>query len=326
MKSKLFAITLIIIAAITLFSFLGWFLLKPEPVLLQGEVAATSVKVSSQMPGRVDSLVVRAGDVVRKGDPLYHITSQTVNAKLTQAEAVRQAAAYQSTKVDNGARKQVVEQAYEMWQKSIVGLDLVEKTYKRVKNLYDNGVVPAQKMDEAEAQYKSAKATVTMAEAQYSMAKEGAQWEDKKSAAALVAQAGGAVAEVESYLNDAAQTAPIDGEVASIIAQNGELVGAGYPVVTIVDLTDNWVVFNVKETMLPKMPKGKKLTAYYPALDKTVEIEVTYIAVEASYATWTATRTSGEFDVRTFEVHCRPVQKVDGIRPGMSVTVDYDTL
>lgn len=326
MKSKLFAITLIIIAAITIFSFLGWFLLKPEPVLLQGEVAATSIKVSSQMPGRVTSLTVRAGDAVSKGDPLYHITSATVSAKLTQAEAAKEAASYQNIKVDKGARKQVIEQAYEMWQKSIIGLDLVEKTYKRVENLYNSGVVPAQKRDEAEAQYKAARATAVMAEAQYTMAREGAQWEDKRSAAALVAQAGGAVAEVESYLNDAAQVAPITGEVASIIAQNDELVGAGYPVVTIVDLNDNWVVFNVKETMLPKMPKGAKFKAYYPALNQSTEIEVTYIAVEASYATWTATRTSGEFDVRTFEVHCRPTQPLAGVRPGMSVTVDYSTL
>lgn len=326
MKSKLFAITLITIAVITILSFIGWFLLKPEATLLQGEVAATSIKVSSQMPGRIGSLKVRAGDMVHKGDSLYHITSATVNAKLTQAQAVRSAAAYQSTKVDNGARKQVIEQAYEMWQKSIIGLDLVEKTYNRVKNLYESGVIPAQKMDEAQAQYKAALATVTMAKAQYTMAKEGAQWEDKKAAAALVDQAGGAVAEVESYLNDAAQLSPIDGEVASIIAQNGELVGAGYPVVTIVDLDDNWVVFNVKETMLPKMGKGKTMAAYFPALDKSAQIKVTYIAVEASYATWTATRASGEFDVRTFEVHCRTVQPLEGVRSGMSVTVDYSEL
>lgn len=326
MKSKLFAITLIIIATITLFSFIGWFILKPEPVLMQGEVAAKSIKVSSQMPGRVDSLTVRQGDLVTKGEFLYRITSNTVNAKLTQAQAVEQAASAQSTKVDNGLRKQMIEQAYEMWQKSLIGLELAEKTYNRVKNLNQSGVLPAQKLDEAQAQYKAAKATVTVAQAQYSMAKEGAQWEDKTAAAALVKQAGGAVAEVESYLNDAAQYAPISGEISSIIAQSDELVGAGYPVVTIVDLTDNWVVFNLKETMLPKISKGKRFNGYVPALDKTIELEVSYIAAEASYATWAATRTSGEFDIRTFEVQCRPTTSVEGLRPGMSITVDYDNI
>lgn len=326
MKSKLFSITLIVVAAITLASFIGWFIIKPQPVLMQGEVAAKSVKISSQMAGRVDSLTLRQGDVVKAGDFLYRITSQTVNAKLTQAEAVKRAAAAQSTKVDNGARKQIIQQAHDMWQKSLVGLDLARKTYERVKNLYASGVVPTQKMDEAEAQFKAAQTTASAAEAQYSMAKEGAQWEDKTAAAAIVAQAGGAVAEVESYLNDAAQYATVGGEISSIIAQNGELVGAGYPVITIVDLTDNWVVFNLKETMLPKVPKGKRFMGYLPALDKSVELEVTYIAAEASYATWAATRTSGEFDIRTFEVQCRPVGVVEGMRPGMSVTVDYDAI
>lgn len=326
MKSRLFAITLIIIASITIFSFVGWFILKPEPVLMQGEVAARSVKVSSQMAGRIDSLMVRQGDVVNKGDFLYRIKSNTVRAKLTQAEAVKRAAAAQSTKVDNGLRKQMIDQAYEMWQKSLVGLDLAEKTYARVKNLYTSGVVPAQKLDEVEAQYKAAKATVVVAEAQYSMAREGAQWEDKAAAAALVAQAGGAVAEVESYLDDAAQYAPVSGEISSVISQCDELVGAGYPVITIVDLSDNWIVFNLKETLLPKIQKGKRLSGYVPALDMSVEMEVSFIAAEASYATWAATRTSGEFDVRTFEVQCRPLVPLEGLRPGMSVTVDYDTL
>lgn len=326
MKSKVYTITLILIAAITAVAFVGWFLLEPAPYLLQGTVEASSYKVSSKVPGRVDSLTVRRGDAVVRGQFLYGISSPEVYAKLTQAEAARSAAEALQEKVDAGARTQQKQQAYEMWQQSLAGLDLARKTYDRVKNLYEQGVVPAQKLDEAEAAWKAMLTTSTAAKAAYELALEGAQQEDKAAARAVVEQAGGAVSEVESFVTETRQFAPVDGEVSSVISENGELVGAGFPVVTIVDRSDAWVVFDVKETMLPKIKMGMRFRGYFPALDSTIELTVDYIAAEASYATWTATRTSGEFDVKTFEVHARPTQRIDLLRPGMTVTVDYDAL
>lgn len=326
MKSKVYTITLILIAAITAVAFVGWFLLEPAPYLLQGTVEASSYKVSSKVPGRVDSLTVRRGDAVVRGQFLYGISSPEVYAKLTQAEAARSAAEALQEKVDAGARTQQKQQAYEMWQQSLAGLDLARKTYDRVKNLYEQGVVPAQKLDEAEAAWKAMLTTSTAAKAAYELALEGAQQEDKVAARAVVEQAGGAVSEVESFVTETRQFAPVDGEVSSVISENGELVGAGFPVVTIVDRSDAWVVFDVKETMLPKIKMGTRFRGYFPALDSTIELTVDYIAAEASYATWTATRTSGEFDVKTFEVHARPTQRIDLLRPGMTVTVDYDAL
>lgn len=325
MKSKVYTITLIIIAVITVVAFIGWFVLKPAPYIMQGTVEATSYKVSSKVPGRVDSLTVKRGDAVTKGQFLYGISSPEVYAKLTQAEAARSAATAMQDKVDAGARKQQIQQAYEMWQQSLAGLELAQKTYNRVKNLYDQGVVPAQKLDEAYAALKAMKTTSVAAHAAYSMATEGAQWEEKAAAKAMVEQAGGAVSEVESYVTETRQYAPVDGEVSSVVSENGELVGTGYPVVTVVDLSDAWVVFNIKETMLPRIRMGTKFNGYFPALDKTYELTVDYIAAEASYATWAATRTSGEFDVKTFEVHARAAGRIDNIRPGMTVTVDYNS-
>ena len=326
MKSKVYTIALIVIAIITVVAFIGWFVLKPAPYIMQGTVEATSYKVSSKVPGRVDSLTVKRGDRVTRGQFLYGISSPEVFAKLTQAEAARSAAAAMQDKVDAGARKQQIQQAYEMWQKSLAGLELAQKTYDRVKNLYDQGVVPAQKLDEAQANLRAMKTTSVAAEAAYNMATEGAQWEDKAAAKAVVEQAGGAVSEVESYVTETRQYAPVDGEVSSVVSENGELVGTGYPVVTIVDLSDSWVVFNVKETLLPKIKIGTKFQGYFPALDRSCELTVTYIAAEASYATWAATRTSGEFDVKTFEVHARAAAQIDDLRPGMTGTVDYNRL
>lgn len=324
MKSKAYTITLIVVACITVVALIGWFILKPQPFVLQGEVEATSYKVSSKVPGRIDSIAVKRGDVVRQGDFLYRISSPETEAKLWQAEAAKNAATAMQLKADRGTRRQQIDQAYEMWQKAEAGLELAQKTYARVKNLYEDGVVPAQKLDEAEANLQSMRTSASAAKAAHSLAVEGAQQEDKAAAAAKVAQAAGAISEVEAYVSDFYQYAPVNGEVSSVISEMGELVGTGFPVVTLVDLSDTWVVFHIKETMLPKITVGTKIQGYFPALDKTYELTITYIAAEASYATWTATKTSGEFDIRTFEVHARPAKAIDNIKPGMTVTVDYN--
>lgn len=145
----------------------------------------------------------------------------------------------------------------------------------------------------------------------------------KEAAAAQVRQAEGAVSEVESYLSDALVYAPVTGEVSTIIAEAGELVGTGYPVVAILDMSDVWVTFNIKEDLMPDIHIGTRMTGYIPALDRSVEFEVTYIAVQADFATWSATRTQGGFDIRTFAVKAKPTQDVEYIRPGMSVLVNW---
>ena len=143
---------------------------------------------------------------------------------------------------------------------------------------------------------------------------------------AKLRQAEGAVSEVESYIGDAMVYSPVTGEVSTVIAEEGELVGSGYPVVAILDMSDMWVTFNVKETLLPGMKLGTRMTGFVPALDRDVEFEVTYIAPQADFATWAATRTQGGFDIRTFAVKARPVSVAENMRPGMSVLVDWDKI
>ncbi len=134
------------------------------------------------------------------------------------------------------------------------------------------------------------------------------------------------VSEVESYASDAIQYSPIDGEVSTVIAEPGELIGPGYPVITLLDMNDLWVTFNVKEDLLPKVKIGSILTAYVPGLAKTIQLKIDYMAAQAEYATWSATKTRGDFDIRTFEVKARPVKRIAGLRPGMTVTVNWDEI
>ncbi|MCI7140281.1 efflux RND transporter periplasmic adaptor subunit [Alistipes sp.] len=313
----------VIILAVVLIS---WYLDRRVPMLIQGTVECTTYKASSKVPGRIDQMKVEEGQQVEKGQLLYMLSTPELDAKLQQAEAVKSAAAALDAAAVAGARIQQIEAALNMWEKAQAGLELARKTYERVQNLYNEGVIPAQKLDEAEANYKAMEATALAAKAQYDMASDGARKEDKEAAAARVRQAEGAVSEVESYLSDAAVYAPVTGEISTIIAEEGELVGSGYPVVAILDMSDLWVTFNIKETMLPSMKIGTRMTGFVPALDRDVEFEVTYIAPQADFATWAATRTQGGFDVRTFAVKAKPVSAAENMRPGMSVLVDWEQI
>ena len=316
-------VAILIVAAVVL---IGWYLVQSAPVMIQGTVECTTYKASSKIAGRIEDMKVVQGQSVECGELLYVLSTPELNAKLQQAEAVKSAAAAMDEKALQGARQQQIDAARNMWQKAQAGKELAQKTFERVQNLYKEGVVPAQKLDEADANYRAAVATESAAKAQYDLAVEGASREDKAAAAAQVRQAQGAVNEVESYISDAMVYSPVKGEVATVIAEAGELVGTGYPVVTILDTSDVWATFNIKETMLPKIKVGTRMQGQIPALDRTVEFEVAYIAVQADFATWNATRTQGGFDIRTFAVKAKPVTDVPDIRPGMSVIVNWSEL
>jgi len=312
-----------LIIVIILVFIIGIYVYKPEPVILQGEAVASEVRISGKVPGRIKAFMAEEGSSIQAGDTLVIIDSPELNAKLDQATSAENAALAQNKKANKGARKELILGAYEMWQKSLVGVDITKKSFDRVQRLYDKGVLPAQKRDEAEAQYKAAVATANAAKSQYDMALNGAELEDKEAALALVGRAKGAVKEVESYLQETTLTSPIDGEISEIYPKRGELVGTGAPIMTIVDMNDIWFSFNVREDLLGSMKAGSTFKVKIPALNnQEVEVKISYVKALASYATWKATKTSGQFDVKTFEVRARPTQKVADLRPGMTALVE----
>ncbi|MDR1939129.1 MAG: efflux RND transporter periplasmic adaptor subunit [Tannerellaceae bacterium] len=311
-----------VLVVIGLIALTGFFLLTPPDDYVMGQAEATQVRISGKLPGRIAAYYYGEGDKVRKGDTLVFIDTPEIHAKLMQAEAARAAAEAQSAKAIAGTRSQEVTGAYEMWQKAKAGLDIAQKSFQRVQNLYDKGVVPAQKRDEAEANYKAMEATEKAAKSQYDMAKAGARAEDKKAAAALVSQASGAVAEVEAYMEESILLSPIDGEVSERFPQLGELVGTGAPIMNITDLDDVWVTFSVREELLNSMKTGTEIKAFVPALDnRQVVLKVYYMKDMGTYAAWKATKTTGQYDSKTFEVRARPTEKITGLRPGMSVII-----
>ena len=314
-RTGLFALIIVIV----IIFIIGLIVNKPEPLIIEGEAVASEVRISGKVPGRIHEFRAEEGAFVKAGDTLVVIESPELSAKLEQANAAEEAAQAQNKKAIKGARKEMVLGSYEMYQKALAGVDIAQKSYGRIQRLYDKGVVPAQKRDEAEAQYKGAVATANAAKSQYDMALNGAENEDKEAARALVDRAKGAVNEVESYLQEITLVSPINGEVSEIYPKRGELVGTGAPIMSIVDLNDIWFTFNVREDLLGDLKMGKVFKVKVPALnDQIITVKVDYIKALASYATWKATKTTGQFDLKTFEVRARPTARNADLRPGMT--------
>lgn len=322
-RSNMLLAFITLLGVVALVALAGFLLLREGEVVIQGQAEATEYRVSGKVPGRILELRVTEGQRVLKGDTLAILDTPDITAKMEQAQAAKAAASAQNRKAIKGARSEQIDGAYELWQKALAGVTIMEKSFTRVNNLYNKGVMSAQKKDEAEAQYKAAVATAKAAESQYRMAVNGAEREDKQAAQSLVDRAQGAVAEVESYLKESVLLAPATGEISEIFPERGELVGSGAPVMTVTDLSKMWVTFNVREDLLKELKKDSLVEAIVPALDnKKVTLKVTYLKDLGSYAAWKATKMTGTFDARTFEVRATPVKPVEGLVPGMSVLIE----
>ena len=320
-NSNMLLAFLTLLGVIALVAVVGFFMLRKGPEIIQGQAEVDEYRVSSKVPGRILEFRVKEGQTVQAGDTLAILEAPDIAAKMEQARAAEAAAQAQNEKAIKGARQEQIQAAYEMWQKAQAGVDIAEKSYKRVKNLFEQGVMPAQKLDEVTAQRNAAIATEKAAKAQYTMAKNGAEREDKMAAAALVERAKGAVAEVESYVKETFLIAQAAGEVSEIFPKVGELVGTGAPIMNIAILKDMWVTFNVREDLLKNLTMGAEFEAIVPALDnKAIKLKVDYMK-DLGTAAWKATKTTGQFDLKTFEVRARPMEIVEGLRPGMSVII-----
>ena len=305
--------------AIVAIGLIGTLAFKSEPEVIQGYVEVSEYRVSSKVPGRVLELRVKEGDYVKVGDTLAILDAPDVKAKLAQAQSAESAASAMDQMANNGARREQINGAFALLQQAKAGLEIAQKSYNRVQRLYDEGVMSAQKRDEAFANYKALEAQVKAAKSQYDMAVNGARREEKLAAAAQVNRAKGAVQEVNSYINETMQLAQKEGEVSDVFPKVGELIGTGSPIMNISILDDMWGTFNVREDQLNGMQVGSTITAFVPAFNKEIKMKVYYIKDQGSYATWKATKANGQYDLKTFEVKARPIKPFEGLRPGMSL-------
>jgi HlyD family secretion protein len=309
------------VCVVLIVGMIGYFAIGRDAEIIQGQIDVEEYRVSSKVPSRVLHILVKEGDYVNVGDTLAILEAPELTAKATQAQGAIDAATALSNMANNGARKEQIQGAYELWQQAKAAKEIAEKSYNRVQRLFDEGVMTAQKRDEAFAMYKASEAQEKAAKSQYDMAVNGARAEEKAAAQGQVKAFSGQMDEVKVYEKETIQIAPIAGEVATIYSKVGELLGSGSPIMTISIMDDLWGAFNMREDQLKGLKKGDTFTAYLPAFDKEIEMKVSSIKDQGSYATWKATKSNGQFDMKTFEVKARPTKKFDGLRPGMSVIV-----
>lgn len=310
-KRNIIFIFLIIVGIFTGFGIYAYN--QANTLILQGEADVKTIDLSSKVVGRVLKINVQKGDTVKKGDVLIELDTPEINAKAEQADAMLELAIAQQEKINNGTREEQIGMAK-------ANFDVAKKTYERMTRLHNEGVIPTQKLDEATAKYQAAKE-------QYTMLVNGAQKEDRLSAAANVRRARGANSEVSSYLKENKIISSIDGVVTEINVEESELVGAGFPIVTVVDNNDCWITFNLREDLLSKIKNGTEFDVTLPALgEKPVRVKVNYISVMGNFANWRATKAKGDFDMKTFEVRAIPVEPQKDIRAGMSAIFDWKKL
>ena len=321
-KDRMLILTIVVVILIlAALAIIGFLCIKPGPDTVQGQADATELRISGKLPGRVEEIYVEEGDRVKQGDTLVRIHSTLVEARLGQAEAMESAASATNAGVDAGTRPQLIQAAYEVWQQAIAAKGIAQKTYDRMQNLYEKGVVSEQKRDEAKAAWQAASAGEAAAKSQYELAKSGARKEEKEAAKAMVEVARGGVNEVNALLEDQYLTAPCDGEITEIFPNVSELIATGAPVMSL-QKDDHWVVFNVRENLLKDISLGTVLKIRIPALDITTDAKVYYIKDLGTYANWQATKATGDYDARTFQIKARPEKKIENLRPGMSVILE----
>lgn len=316
-KRKLgIALALVLAIVVVVGLWLAW---RSPAEQLQGMADADTVNVAAKITARLAELKVREGDRVKAGQVLFVLDSPEVAAKEEQAQGALDAASAVADKADAGARSEDIRAAQANWKRAEAGATLADATYQRVQNLFNEGVMTRQKRDEALAQARSSRELSNAARAQYDQALAGAREQDKRAAQGQVRQARGAVAEVDAAREEVNGRAPLAGEINKRMADVGELVPAGYPVFTLVDIDRMWVSVNLRESQMRGLKIGNRLRGQVPALDRDVEFEVYFINPAGDYATWRATRQSSGYDVRSFEIRLRPLARVEGFRPGMSV-------
>ena len=308
-------------AVVMIVAVIGLLAIDRDPDMIQGQVEVSEYRVSSKVPGRILELRVKEGDYVKAGDTLAILDAPEVRAKMEQAQSAENAAAALELKAQNGARKEQIQGAFSVLQQAKAGFEIAEKSYNRVQRLFDEGVMSAQKRDEAFASYKAMEAQMKAAQSQYDMAVNGARMEDKMAASAQVGRAKGAVQEVNSYIHETVQIAQKEGEVTDIYPKVGELVGTGSPIMSIAMMDDMWGTFNVREDQLNGMQVGTEFSVFVPAFNKEVKMKVYHLKDQGSFAVWKATKANGQYDLKTFEVKARPVEKLEGLRPGMSLVI-----
>ncbi|MBQ9393980.1 MAG: efflux RND transporter periplasmic adaptor subunit [Proteobacteria bacterium] len=291
---------------------------------ITGLINATEIDVASKVPGRIQKVHVYEGQHVQEGDLLIELTLDELDAKMRQAQSGIDAAKAQLALARKGARPQEKKAAENQVSAARAQVDVTKKMLDRMDKLLEEKAVPQAKYDEVAFKYQVSVNQLAMAEAKLDAINTGAREEEIRALESLVAKGENVASEIEIYMKEKQQVAPVEGDISKIIVHEGELTNTGYPIITIVKLDDVWASFAVREDKLKNLKMGDKVEVEIPALDKKVAMTIAGISVMADFATWRATSDRDRFDLKSFEVKLRPVEPIENIRPGMTVRWDID--
>jgi HlyD family secretion protein len=294
----------------------------PDETIITGMAEATEIDVASKIPGRIDTVFVKEGDTVTKGQLLAVLESKEIAAKVEQARGAMDAARSRMMMAQRGARPEEKEAVKKLYEQARSQYELARKTWTRVEKVYKDSLISTQERDQVEFQFTAARDQMDAAKAKYDMIMNGARSEEIDGAKSLYHQAENAYNEAMAYDGETRIVSKINGEITKRIVDAGEMAAGGYPIFSILDPSDMWVVIQVREDHLGRIRKGMSLKATIPALNnQEYEFEVSTLAAMGDYASWRPTRQKGEFDLKTFEVKLRATSPIPGLRPGMSVNV-----
>lgn len=296
---------------------------QPSTIILQGEVESNRVDVAARVQGRVIEFNYDVGDDVKKGDILLALSSPSLLAELATAEAQFKVA-IASRDTTYSTRPETIDVQKAQLDKAKSDLALAQTSYDRINRLVKNGTVSKQNYDESFNQYQAAVKAYEAAKANLTLAENGSSIEQKKLADAQVEQSKAALEQVKADVNELTLVAPINGQITTRVAETGQLYSPGTPLYSIIDLNDIWFTFNIREDLLGNLKVGDKFQVKVPALNnQVIDVKVTVLNALGQYANWQATKATGDFDLKTFEMRAKPINKVAGLRPGMSVTTKW---
>ena len=327
MKNKKQILILIVPVLIIVIGIFLLLLLKPnenENRVFVGLFETTEIRVASEVPGRIETIYVKLGDQVKKGQLLATIESDILDAKIQQAEGMFDAAKSVSDKANSGARSQELSAVEDKYKMAESQYSFAEKSFKRLKAMAKDSLISQQQMDEITFKRDAAFDQMNAAKYMFEMAKEGARIEDKKAAKGQMNAAGGKVSEAKAYYKELEIYAPVSGEISSKLAEESEVMPAGYPIFTIQKLEEIYAVIHVREDFLKDFSMGTEISGNLPAFNnESHTFKVTYIAPMADFADWVPTADKGRLDMKTFEIHLTPSEKIKGLRPGMSLNIQF---
>ena len=301
-----------------------WYLVRPEPLLVQGEAESTRIDIAARVSGRLEKIAVARGQNVATGATLLVIDNPELVAELHQAEAEKTVADAELERIKVGTRAEIIAQRKAEIDRATADLTLAQQTYNRTQQLAARQFAPQSKLDEDADALTLAQRRLDQAKLAHDEAVRGFTAEEHQIAEANVGKAAAKVDTIKALVDQLTITAPVASQVYQIPVEEGEVVTPGLPLLSLVDLSDTWLGFSLREDLIAGLKGGDRFSVRIPALgNREVTAEVRVIAAKGEYAGWRATRATGDFDLRTFAIRAYPVEKIDGLRPGMSVYTDW---